>query len=169
VLAMLCSLLLAAATVQPVTTVILVRHAEKAAAAAMMTSDTPLSAAGQARAKELARALGSTHIDAIYTTQYLRTKQTAEPLAKEIGVTPVAIDAGASYASDLAQRIRLKNAGQTVLVVGHSNTTPDVIRALGIESPPAIADSEYDALFIVALAPDATPKLLTLRYGAPAR
>ena len=146
-----------------VTTVILVRHAEKAASTTM-TNDVPLSDAGRARAAELARVLAGTHIDAIYTTQFARTKQTAEPLAKAHGVNPIVADP-----AQMADIVRTKHAGQTVVIVGHSNTTPDVIRALGIASPPAIADSEFDDLFIVTLAPGVTPKLIALRYGAAAR
>ena len=152
-----------AGTTNQVTTVILVRHAEKAAATAM-TSDVPLSEAGRARADEFARVLADTHIDAIYTTQFLRTRQTAEPLAKEHHLESVVADP-----AQMAEIIRTKHAGQTVVVVGHSNTTPDVIRALGIATPPAIADSAYDDLFIVTLAPGAAPKLVSLRYGAAAR
>ena len=147
----------------PVTTVILVRHAEKAPAAAM-SNDVPLSDAGVARAKELARVLASTSIDAIYTTNYQRTKQTAAPLAADHHLEPIVAEPAA-----MANIIRTKHAGQTVVVVGHSNTTPDVIRALGVASPPSIGDSEYDDLFIVTLAPGAAPKLVTLRYGAAAR
>ena len=151
------------ATQHNVTTVILVRHAEKAAATAM-TNEVPLSGTGSARAKELARVLAGTHIDAIYTTQYLRTKQTAAPLAAEHHMEPVVADP-----ATLANTIRTKHAGQTVVVVGHSNTTPDLIRALGVASPPSIGDNEYDDLFIVTLAPGSAPKLVTLRYGAAQR
>jgi 2,3-bisphosphoglycerate-dependent phosphoglycerate mutase len=157
-----------AVTAAEMTTVILVRHAEKAPATAMVT-DVPLSDAGMVRAKELARVLNGTKIDAIYTTQYQRTRQTAEPLAKQAGVEPVVITAGTSYPTDLANTIRTKHGGQTVLVVGHSNTTPDVLRALGISSPPPIADSAYDDLFICTIAPGAAPKLVTLHYGALVR
>lgn len=164
-LALLFSLMAAAgfARQNVATTVILVRHAEKAAATAM-TNDVPLSAAGAARAKELARVLADTHIDAIYTTEYQRTKQTAAPLAAEHH-----LEAAVADPVELPNVIRTKRAGQTIVVVGHSNTTSDVIRALGIASPPAIGDNEYDGLFIVTLAPGAAPKLLTLRYGAAQR
>jgi hypothetical protein len=54
-------------------------------------------------------------------------------------------------------------------VVGHSNTTPDVLRALGVTAAPAIADSEYDNLFLLTFAPGVAPRLLVLRYGGVAR
>ena len=61
------------------------------------------------------------------------------------------------------------HAGETVLVVGHSNTTPDVLKQLGIADPPAIADTQYDDLFIVTLAAGMPARLTALRYGAVAR
>jgi len=66
-------------------------------------------------------------------------------------------------------KILADHAGETVLVVGHSNTTPDVLRQLGIANPPSIADSQYDDLFVVTLATGAPARLVRLRYGAAAR
>src|SRR5512141_2573171 len=98
-----CAATAGAAIQNPQTTVILVRHAEKAVSNSAMTSDVPLSETGTARARELARGLGAVHIDAIYTPQYLRTKQTAEPLAKALGIDAVAVNAGTTYAADLVE------------------------------------------------------------------
>lgn len=151
----------------PVTTVILVRHAEKVSDAAV--SDPPLTEAGQVRARELARVLGESGIDAIFTTPFARTRDTAAPIASALKLTPAEIKTGSTYAADVAARIRAEHAGQTVLIVGHSNTTANVIRALGIENAPAIAESTYDDLFIVTLAEGSAPRLTWLRYGAVAR
>ena len=150
-----------------VTTVILVRHAEKIVDPAV--KDPPLSAGGEERARELARVLGSARIDVIYTTPYARTRQTAAPLASVLGLKPVETNAGLTYASEMAARIKADHAGATLLLVGHSNTTPQVIRELGIADAPFIPESRYDDLFIVTLAPESKPRLLMLRYGAPAR
>lgn len=149
-----------------VTTVILVRHAEKAAAPA---DDPPLTDAGQVRARELARVLGGANITTIYTTPWARTRQTAAPLASALKLEPVEVKTGAAYAGDVAARIRAEHAGDTVLVVGHSNTTQQVIRALGIENAPPIADSQHDDLFVVTLVNDGEPRLVSLRYGAVSR
>ena len=162
------------------TTVILVRHAEKAAAntmanelkvanAARMSDDPPLSDAGVARAKELARVLGSIHLDAIYTTQYQRTRQTAAVVVNEKGIQPEAITAGDRYAENMAERILSKNSGQTVLVVSHSNTIPDILRSFGVFNPPSIPETEYDDLFVCTIMPGGESRLVTLRYGAAAR
>jgi 2,3-bisphosphoglycerate-dependent phosphoglycerate mutase len=148
-----------------VTTIILVRHAEKSSEG----TDPVLTPAGVERAKELARVIGSNGISAIYTTDLQRTRQTAAPVAAALNVTPVEIKPGATFAADMAARIRKDHAGATVLVVGHSNTTQQVIRALGIADAPKIEESEFDNLFIVTLAEGSEPKLLKLRYGTIAR
>jgi broad specificity phosphatase PhoE len=166
-LACLFSSIAAVADTPRLTTVILVRHAEKADT----TPDTSLSAAGIERAKELARSLAGTPIAAIYTTQFARTRETAAPIAAALKITPVVVEAGGakSYAAEMAARIRSDHSGQTVLVVGHSNTTRDVIKQLGVVDPPAIADSQFDDLFIVTITEGAAPSLVSLRYGAVAR
>src|SRR3990170_2223791 len=101
-----------AAAPPAVTTVILVRHAEKVS----LDDDSPLSVTGVERAKELARVLSGVKVDAIYTTQYKRTKDTALPTAEALGVTPVVRNTGKTYAIDLAKHIRDTHRGQTVLV-----------------------------------------------------
>ena len=150
-----------------VTTVILVRPGEKVTKG--MADDPPLSAAGVARAAELARVLADANVAAIYTTPYRRTRSTAAPVAAARGLTPIEVAGGKSYPADVVARILADHAGETVLVVGHSNTTPDVLRQLGIASPPTIADSQYDDLFIVTLATGMPPRMVRLRYGAAAR
>ena len=147
-----------------VTTVILVRHGEKTGP----SGDVPLSEAGIARANELARVVGGVKVDAIYTTPYERTRKTAAPLATLLGLTAIEVDTGKTYAADMAKIIREKHAGDTVVVVGHSNTTRDIILALG-GTIPEIADSQYDDLFVVTLVDGTATKVLPLRYGAVQR
>ena len=151
-----------AADARKVTTVILVRHAEKAATPG---NDPALSEAGAARAKELARVLAASGVTAIYTTQFARTQQTAAPLGAALNVTPVVLTAGGSYATDLAKRIRDTHAGATVLVVGHSNTTIEVMKSLGATNLPSIPESQFDDLFICTLVDGAPAKVVALRYG----
>jgi phosphohistidine phosphatase SixA len=144
-----------------ITTVILVRHAEKATEPA---NNPPLTAEGQERAKELARILGNSGITAIFSTNLARTRQTAAPIAKALSIQPAVSAPAATYARDIANRIRSTHAGKTVLVVGHTNTTRDVIAALGVANPPTISEEEYDNLFIVTLAEGSEPRLLALKY-----
>lgn len=142
----------------PITTVILVRHAEKAA----IETDPPLTPAGEARANDLARILANSGITAIYTTPYARTRSTAAPIAAALKITPVEVKPGPAYAAGMAAKIA-EHAGGTVLVVGHSNTTQNVLKALGIGNAPKIEDDQYDDLFIVTLAADAEPKMVALK------
>lgn len=129
--------------------VFVVRHAERADTASggapMMATDPDLSDAGRARAASLAAALKNAKITAIFVTPYKRTQLTAEPLAKALGIQPIAIDP--KDAAGLIEKV--KAATGNVLVVGHSNTVPDVLTRLGIADAPKLADSDYDNLFLV--------------------
>jgi broad specificity phosphatase PhoE len=143
--------------------VILVRHGEKALEP---PSDPPLSAAGQQRARDLARALTDAKVGTIITTQFERTRKTAEPTAVELKITPEVVQAGgAAHARAVADQI-MKHAGGTVLVVGHSNTIPAIVGALGAPQPKELCDSEYDQVFTVVLGDAGPPRLIRSRYGA---
>jgi 2,3-bisphosphoglycerate-dependent phosphoglycerate mutase len=145
------------------TTVILVRHAEKDRTVAQ-NDDTPLTKPGEDRAAELARVLGNTNITAIYTTKTKRTRDTAAPLAAKKKIERTEIEKGRSQ-QDLAQELIAR--GGTIVVVGHSNTTPELMTALGVANAPTINDgTEFDSLFIVTLCGSADPKLVHLKYGA---
>lgn len=148
-----------------VTTVILVRHAEKAS----LEDDPPLSAAGVERAKELARVLTAVPVRAIYVTQYVRTQMTARPYAEAVGIKPVVRQAGKTYAAELAKTILAEHAGKTVLVVGHTNSTADMLRAFGVPKVAVIEESTFDNLFVVTLVKGAPPVVTALRYGVAAR
>jgi broad specificity phosphatase PhoE len=144
-------------------TVLVVRHAEKAAAPA---DDPPLTAEGQARAQALLAAVRDAHVSAVITTQLLRTRSTAEPTASAFGIKPEVVPAGgATHAQDVAAAIRT-HVGKTVLVVGHSNTVPAIIEALGAKRPPPICDSQYDDLFVVTIATDGSAGVVHSSYGA---
>jgi broad specificity phosphatase PhoE len=140
-------------------TVLLVRHAEKNTT--MLGHDVPLSAAGEARAKELVRVAGETGIDAIYSTPYERTLNTAAPIAKALGLTTNRVDDTA----ETVKRLRTGHWGQTVLVVGHSDTVPQIILGLtGKKVPPFTA--EFDLLYVVTLTRDGRSSIVRLHYGA---
>lgn len=151
---------------QAATTIILVRHAEKAS----MTGDMPLSEAGSARATELARVLGNSGISAIYTTQYRRTQETVAPLAKALNITPKQIEAGGkTYAANVVRAVLDQHKGKTVLVSGHSNTTVDVLRELGMPDPPVIEEPQFDYLFVCTIGDALPASCVTLRYGVSTR
>lgn len=146
-----------------VTTVILVRHAEKDRSDPH-DNDPRLTDEGHARAAELVHVLGDAGIDVIYSTPYRRTRDTARPLAKHLGLDLTKAPVG-NHAEGMARRIRERHAGQTVLVSGHSNTTPEVARALGVESVPIIEDHVFDELWVITIAADSTASMTRLKYG----
>ena len=128
--------------------VIVVRHAERADGGVSMApaSDPELSEVGKARAQKLAAMLADAGIVAIYTTQYRRTKDTATPLGDKIGVSYEAVPSGDM--AGLVAKIKSHKSG-AVLVVGHSNTVPVIVKALG-GSDVKMADDEYDSIYFVA-------------------
>jgi len=150
----------APAAAQP--TIFLVRHAERAdtkeGSAPTMAADPDLSPAGRNRAAYLATVLKDANITAIYVTEFKRTQQTAAPLAKALGLTVKTVSA--SNTADLLKQ--LESSQGNVLVVGHSNTVPEVVRGLGVASVVAIGDAEFDNLIVVTLG--AKPALLRLHY-----
>ena len=146
------------------TTVILVRHAEKAATPA---DDPPLTKRGEARAKALAIIARDAGVGAIITTQFARTRETAHPAAEALHVTPEVVRAGgAQHVQEVARAIR-SHAGGVVLVVGHSNTVPAIIAALGAPQPPPICDSSYDDLYIATVPASGPAYVIHARYGEP--
>jgi phosphohistidine phosphatase SixA len=145
--------------------VVLVRHAEKAAAP---PADVQLSAAGRARAKGLAAALADAGVETIITTQFRRTRETAEPLATKLGITPRVLDAAAdatAHAQAVADAVRA--GGHVVLVVGHSNTVPQIIKALGGPDLSDLCETSFAHFFTLVLAPDQPARLIRSTYGAP--
>lgn len=143
-------------------TAILVRHAERAEAPA---EDPGLTAAGQARASALVDVARKANVTAIITTQWLRTRNTAAPTAKSLGINPeVLTTADPNHAKTVAAAVRT-HAGQTVLVVGHSNTIPAIIEALGARNPGAICEMEYDKVFLLRVAADGTASMTRSTYG----
>jgi broad specificity phosphatase PhoE len=153
---------LAAAQAAQATTVILVRHAEKASEPA---DDPPLTGAGEARARDLWTAIKDAGVSAVITTQYARTRATAQPTVSALHLTPEIVrTAGSTHPKDVADAVH-KHEGHMVLVVGHSNTIPAIIEALGAPRPPAICDPEYDNLFVVTIAPDRKAGLVRAKFG----
>jgi len=131
--------------------VYVVRHAERAdggAVGAGMTTpaDPELSAEGQARASKIAAMLAEAGVKAIFTTEYKRTKSTAAPLATKLGLTSQVVTA--KDAAGLIDRLKKEHANDIVLIVGHSNTVPGIIKALG-GSDVIVADDDYTSMFVV--------------------
>ena len=143
------------ATAEP--TVFLARHAEKADAGAD-PKNPELSAAGRTRAESLGRMLRDAGVVAIFASEYARTQQTAEEVRGAAGAAVTTVPA-----KDVAALVdKLKMVEGNAVVIGHSNTLPEIIKALGVEKPVAIEDLEYDNLFIWNRR--APAELVRLRY-----
>ena len=136
--------------------VFLARHAEKAQSGD--PKDPDLSEAGRARATALATFLKDAGITAVYASEFKRTQETAEPLARALGLTTVIVPGKDTQ----ALAARLKQAQGNALVVGHSDTVPEILKALGVAAPPSIADADYDNLFVLILSQPV--QLLRLHY-----
>ena len=144
--------------------VVLVRHAEKAEGGGR---DPALSAAGTARAAALAQALHGAGIVAIVTSEFARTRDTAAPLAAALGIAPQVVAAGDGIDAHVAAvAAAVRAASGPVLVVGHSNTVPALVAALGGRAVDALAEHQYDRMFLLTPSP-AAPTLVEARYGAP--
>ncbi len=129
--------------------VFVVRHAERADAgsgATTMATDPELSDIGRTRAQSLAAMLKDAGVTVIFVTEYKRTQQTAEPLAKLLGIQATVVSA--KDTQGLIEKVKAVTG--RALVVGHSNTVPEVLGKLGVENPPKLADSDYGDLFMVS-------------------
>ena len=102
------------------------------------------------------------------TTELRRTRLTAEPLLRRLGVEPEAVPTGGgdAHVQAVAAAVR-RHAGRTVLVVGHSNTVHAIVGALGGPRLDELCDHEYGNLFVLVLREGERPSLLRTRYGAP--
>lgn len=126
-----------------VTTIYLVRHTEKMSET---ERDPELSEDGRDRAKSLARLLSDVDIAAAYATPFKRTRDTAAPLAAKHSVDV------SQYRDEraLVETILDKHAGKSVLVVGHANTVPQLLKHVGHDLGVQLLE-EYDNLFAITL------------------
>ena len=154
-----------AAAQQP-TVVFVVRHAERAGDP---SGDPGLTPAGEARAQALAAALADAKVNALITTQYRRTQLTAAPLTQPLGLTPTIVRASgpmAAHIQAIADAVRAL-PGRTILVVGHSNTVPHIVTALGGPRLEDFCDNAYDDLFTIVIRPGGDVSVTRSRYGSP--
>ncbi len=127
------------------TTYYLIRHAEKDRAT---TEDPGLTEKGKERAMFWATYFENTPLDAVYSTNYVRTKETAAPTAQNKSLAVTLYDANNLYDASF----QAATQGKTVLVVGHSNTTPELVNAiLGEKKYDHISDTENGMLYKVLL------------------
>lgn len=154
---------------QATTTIIFVRHADKA----VSPIDNPgLSAAGQRRAAELSRQLVDADVvagvDAVYSTGYKRSQETARAVADalDLPINTYNVD----DTEEILETILKRHKGKIILIVAHGNTVPVLIANLGASKKvPPIAESEYDNIYIISIPWFGKTKTIRLRYGEPYR
>ena len=130
-------------------TIILLRHAEKDASPNADKVNPELSADGKLRAQKLVKVIKKYKPDAIYSSDFIRTRATVQPLAekRKLGVQ-IYNHRNLKELSDLIMSGRIKR----ILVVGHNTTTPALVNMLlGQEKYKALAESEYDKIFVVKI------------------
>jgi broad specificity phosphatase PhoE len=128
-----------------VTTYYFIRHAEKDRTDPE-DPDPELTQKGLGRAMHWAEILKDANINTIYTTDFKRTTMTAAPAEVKYDLIRQYYDPSLI---DLAT-FKADNRGKNVLVVGHSNTTPEFVnKMIGEEKYPAMNDNDNGSLFIV--------------------
>lgn len=137
-------------TISSTTTYYLIRHAEKDRSD--VTNKNPsLNDVGVLRAENWSKVFEKVDFDAVYSTKYYRTLETANPTASAKNLKIQFYDPRNLYAEDFAEA----TYGKTVLVVGHSNTTPAFVNAiLGEKKYEDIDDNDNSYLFIVTISDD---------------
>lgn len=154
-----------AAQAQP-SLVVLVRHGEKQPTPA---DDPSLSEAGVRRAAALDSALRDLTPGAIVVSSRKRTAETAAVVARRSGIAPTVISlegGGAAHIRNVVDAVR--RATGTVLVVGHSNTVPAIVTALGGPRLPDLCDASYATMFLLTPAREERPaQLVRAHFGLP--
>ena len=135
------------------------RHAETSG----LSSNRSLSGAGQTRANNLSAILASVNLNNIYSTNYNRTKQTAQPTAINQSLNVILYNP--STLSSFIDQVLDSNHSKVALIVGHSNTTPDLLNLLvGSNVYNDLPETEYDNIFIVSVFERGRAEVLNLKY-----
>ena len=142
--------------------IILVRHAEKIADD-LTGKDVPLSKAGQKRAQLLAEMLKDSGINVIYATDTVRTRDTARPTAKALRLPIKMLDQRNPEVA--VKRLQRENPNDVVLIVGHADTLPELLEALGYRRQIRIPSNDYSDFFVVIPHPGKAPSVIRVGYG----
>jgi broad specificity phosphatase PhoE len=142
------------------TVVFIVRHAERAEDG---TSDPPISTAGEARSTLVAEIMRTARLTHLHSTDFKRTRSTLGPTVEQTGLAlsvynPRDLSAFAAV---------LRGTPGRHLVVGHSNTNPALVEALGGDPEGPIGEMEYDRFYVVVVRPGGDAGSAIFRFGAP--
>lgn len=143
------------------TVCILLRHAEKE----NVGTDPNLNSNGVLRAIELKRLLSNVTIGKIYSTPFNRTRQTASPLAVSKGIAITEYNPNLDV-QQFINNVVAQNRGKIVVIVGHSNTIPEMIKVLSNNMVSvSISESEFDNLYIARSSTTESPSIIQKKYG----
>lgn len=142
------------------TTIFVTRHADRFGT----EPDPTLTPKGEEQARALAQLLSDANIKHIFTTELVRTQQTAAPTAEHAHLKPSIVPQ--DKFDDLIAGIRgAIRPNESILVVGHRATVPQIVHALTGKDIPALGSSEYGRLIAITLFPDGASNIVTLRYA----
>jgi len=144
----------------------LVRHAEK-----LDGTDPGLTDAGRVRAEALREKLSDVALDAIYVTQWQRTRLTAAPVAEAQGLPMTVLSTESrtldQHVQDIIVDLNAKHCGETVLLVGHSNTLPRIVYSLTGKQIDELNEQTYNRLFHIRFEAGRPVEVIRSEYGAP--
>jgi len=145
-----------------VTRIFIVRHAEKETG-----KDPLLTAEGNKRAGDLMRVLQNEGIQKIYSSKTRRTQNTGDSLRLQMNIAMELYDADTVCDKLLNAVMENRDFGKTILIIGHSNTIPQIIRKFGVTDYPYgdLGDNDYDNLFLVTYKKEKA-RLKKMKYGA---
>jgi broad specificity phosphatase PhoE len=141
--------------------IFLMRHSEPMRPAAQTDPDPPLAEAGHRRARILADRLKEVGISAIYVTDTQRTRQTAEPTAKALGLEPRVV--GRQEIESLVASVRSEHPQDRVLIVNHALNVPGLLKAFGHPDGIRVALDDFEPLFVIVPRPPGPPLVIFLR------
>lgn len=147
------------ATASVATTLIVVRHAERV----VPEGDVPLGEPGRERAALLTSMIANAGVTHIFTSEMIRARETAAPLATQLGLTPtvIAVEKG----DDLVAALKQLPIGAVALVVNHGGTIPGVLEKYGAAKPGPIPENAFDRMFVVTRDAAGKANVVQFRYG----
>ena len=164
IIAQLCASAASATPPDPPTRVFLARHAESMSIPG--NRDAPLTAAGMRRASALGQVLRSSDVVQVFASQFLRSHATAESVSVATHAPLEVVHSDSS--AGLARMIRTRFHGKTVVIVGHSDSLPNVVAELGWEGAEAAERWRYDDLGLLEFRDGGPVQFVHLHYGGPA-
>lgn len=142
-------------------TIFITRHADRYGT----EPDPALTSKGEKQAQSLAQLLSDANVRHIFTTDLIRTQETAAPLAHKVNVIPVVVPQ--DNFEELIAKVRSSlKANESILVVGHRATVPKIVHALTGKNVSPLASGEYGRLIAITLMPDGSSSVVTLRYAS---